>query len=218
MDLAEEAFRRLYPDRPYLYISSVRYSRRLKDYNSNIRFSGNHLAFHLNKKWRKVDREIRLGLIQSLLSQLFKTGRRTIEMEYYISFIKHLHLAVPKTKVDERLAEMFNRLNESYFNGMLEMPNLAMGNSTTSRLGSYEYARDLITLSSILANHPQLLEYVLFHEMLHKKYKFSSKGERTIHHPPEFLEEEKQFPNAQQLEQELGRVARKARRWNWLIR
>ena len=217
MDIVEEAFHGLYPGRPYTYASSVKYSWQLKDYNSNIRFSGSNLAFHLNKKWRKVDKEIRLGLIQSLLSQIFKTRRRTIEMEYYSSFIKHLHLAVPKTNVDERLAEVFGQLNEQYFNGMLEMPNLALGNSTTSKLGSYEYARDLITISSILADHPKLLEYVLFHEMLHKKYKFSSKGERTIHHPPEFLAEEKKFPNAQQLEQELSRVARKAKGWSWLI-
>ena len=51
----------------------------------------------------------------------------TQNMEMYNSFIKNLHKYVPKTESDPLLESSFNRINDRYFNGLLEIPNLKFG-------------------------------------------------------------------------------------------
>ena len=133
-------------------------------------------------------------------------------MELYNLFMKNVHLAVPKTKTDEILEESFNSINENYFNGMLDKPNLQWGNASTSKLGSYEYGSDTITISTIFKDARQeLLDYVMHHEMLHKKFKFESKNGRHLHHSPEFKKMEAKFKNGEFVEKEISRLARKHR-------
>jgi hypothetical protein len=51
----------------------------------------------------------------------------------------------------------------------------------------------------VLKKDPVLLDYVMYHEMLHKKFKYRNTGRRTIHHSRQFREEEKKFkePNVE---------------------
>ena len=95
----------------------------------------------------------------------------------------------------------------------MDEPNLKIGKGI-NRLGTYEYATDTITISEILILHTMLLDYVLYHEMLHKKHQYSSKKGRHRHHSKEFLEEEKKFPNAQELEEELKKLIAK-KKWGF---
>ena len=62
-----------------------------------------------------------------------------MNMELYNLFLKNVHVAIPKTKSDPLLEESFNRANDAYFNGMMDIPNLEWGNDSTSKLGSYHY-------------------------------------------------------------------------------
>jgi hypothetical protein len=48
-----------------------------------------------------------------------------------------------------------------------------------------------------------LLDYVVYHEMLHKKYKFVNKNGRNYHHTGNFKKKEKEFENQQQVERRL---------------
>ena len=225
MNIAEEAFQELYPDKEMKYSISVKYSRQFKPYNANVRRYGNNLVFHLSKDWRKISREIQIGLMQELLTKILKEAnaserkrtrsqltKKTMNMELYTMFLKNVHIAVPKTKTDSILEASFNRNNDSFFNGMLDIPNLQWGNDSTSKLGSYEYGSDTITISSIFRfADPVLLDYVMYHEMLHKKFKFESRNGRTLHHSPEFKRMEAKFPNHEFLEKEISKLARKHR-------
>ena len=93
---------------------------------------------------------------------------------------------------------------------MLEIPNLAWGQFSTRKLGCYEYGSDTITISQIFRYaDPILLDYVMYHEMLQKKYKFDSKNGRHNHHTKHFREMEAAFPNAQMLEKEINKLANK---------
>lgn len=87
----------------------------------------------------------------------------------------------------------------------MEAPNLEWS-SGTRVVGTYEYATDTIKVSSFLQEDIQLMEYVIYHEMLHKKYKFKSSGMKTIHHPKAFRDEEKRFKNSAELEKRLYRL------------
>ena len=73
------------------------------------------------------------------------------------------------------------------------MVNLAWGGFSTSKLGSYEYGSDTVIISNIFKEHPKLLDYIMYHELLHKKFKFKNSGNRSYHHTKEFKKKEKEF-------------------------
>ena len=212
MNIAEEAYNELYPDKEVNFNFSLKYSRKFKPYNANVRRYGNNLVFHLSKDWKKISKEIQIGLLQELLTKILKDKKKTMNMELYTMFLKNVHIAIPKTKTDSILEASFNRNNESFFSGMLDIPNLEWGSDSTSKLGSYEYGSDTITISSIFRfADPVLLDYVMHHEMLHKKFKFESKNGRTLHHSPQFKKMEAKFPNRDFMEKEISKMARRHR-------
>ena len=211
-NIIKEAFQQLYPEKELKHNFSLKYSRKFKPYNANVKLYGNDLIFKLSKDWKKISKEIQIGLIQELLGKILKDRKKTINIELYNLFMKNIHIAVPKTKTDEILEESFNRVNEVYFNGMLDKPNLEWGNASTSKLGSYEYGSDAITISAIFKNEKlELLDYVIYHEMLHKKFKFQNKNGRNLHHSSEFKRMESKFNNRDLIEKEISRLARKHR-------
>ena len=211
-ELVKEAFHQLYPAKEIKYNFFLKYSRKFKPYNANVKLYRNNLMFNLSREWKKISKEIQIGLIQELFCKILKDRRKTINMELYNLFMKNVHLAIPKTKRDEIIEASFDRLNETYFNGMLDKPNLQWGNASTSKLGSYEYGNDTITISTIFKNERQeLLDYVMYHEMLHKKLKFQNKNERNLHHSNEFKKMEAKFEDKDLMEKEIAKLARKHR-------
>ena len=209
-NIAEEAFYLLYPDKENKYTFNLKYSRKFKPYNANVKRYNNNFIFNFSRDWKKISKEIQIGLIQELLVKIMKDKRKTMNMDLYEMFIKNVHIAIPKTVTDKQLEESFNRNNELFFNGMLEITNLKWGSASTSKLGYYEYGSDTITISTIFKDSNQeLLDYVMYHEMLHKKFKFESKNGRQMHHSPQFKAMEKKFPNADLMEKEISKLARK---------
>lgn len=193
MKLAEQAFNDLFPEKDLEnYQLKIKYTDKFKPYNANVRYSRNSFQFNLSKKWRKVSKEIQMGLIQGLMVKIFKENKKTTNIDLYNSFMKNLHISIPKTNIDPILEQSFNKINDKYFFGLIEKPNLTWHNSIR-RLGSYEYGSDTISMSKVLENDENLLDYVMYHEILHKKHKFHSKNGRTHHHTREFKEMEKKF-------------------------
>jgi hypothetical protein len=212
MELINEAFSSLYPDKPFSYDAHIQYSGKFRGFNANVKFSRqtNVLIFNLSKSWRKVSSEIKIGLLQCLMVKLFKTKNKTENMEMYASFLRHVHIAIPKTKTHPVLEESFERVNSKYFNGLIERPNLRFGKDSKRQLGSYEYGTDTITITSLLEqSEPEILDYVMYHELLHKKMKFYDKNGKSFHHTSEFRAREKEFENSALIEQKLKRIGRK---------
>lgn len=217
-DLIKEAFDQLYPDKEPNYSFSLKYSRKFKPYNANVKMRGSNLIFSLSKDWKNISSEIQIGLLQELLLKILHHNdkingkRKTIGMELYNLFMKNVHLAAPKIKTDEALEESFDRVNSAYFYGMIDKPNLQWGSGSTSRLGCYEYGSDTITISAIFKDaKKELLDYVMHHEMLHKKFKFQDSSGRKLHHSPKFKEMEGMFENRDFVEKEVSRLARRHR-------
>lgn len=219
MNLVEKAFRELYPDKEIMHNFSLKYSAKFKPYNANVRMRGRNMVFHMSRKWKSVSREIQVGLIQELLVKMMKDRRKTSNMDLYNIFIKKAGSAAPKTKTDMFLEESFDRVNEKYFYGMIDNPNFVW-HASSSRLGSYEYGSDTISISNVLREHPDLLDYVMYHEMLHKKYKFVSKNGRNYHHTNHFRKKEKEFENQDMMEKGLKglRLPRRKVKRNSLFR
>jgi hypothetical protein len=211
MNLVQQAYFELFKDDSSGIDFSVKYSGKFTDYNANVRYSSDRrqMAFSLSRKWEEVSEEIQIGLIQSLMFKVIKDKKpvgMTTNIELYNIFLKKVHVAAPKTEKDPLLLESFNRVNLEYFGGSIEAPNLVWGLDTVRKLGCYTYGNDTISMSTVLRCNQELLDYVMHHEMLHKKLKFKSTMHRSIHHSREFRELEKQYLNSDELERKLRRL------------
>jgi predicted metal-dependent hydrolase len=193
--IVETAFKQLYPEKDFAFKASLKYSEKFNDFNANIKLRNNFIEICLSKKWADIGDEIKIGLIQHLLIRMFKDKKETVNTELYTTFVKNLAEYTAKTISEPALEESFKRVNEQYFNGFIEMPNLAFGSSATTRLGSYNYHTDTVIISRVFENEKELMDYIMYHELLHKKEKFSAKNGSTRYHTRRFRTLEKEFEN-----------------------
>lgn len=191
----------------------LKYYNSFKGYNATVRSSISIIEFHLSSKWKEISDDIKIGLIQSLLIKIFVERKKrhlykSLNIELYDIFLKKIHHSIPKNESDQILMESFMRVNEEYFNGIIEECNLSWGLESKRKLGSYDYTSDIIKISSIFKKHiPEknyLLDYVMYHEMLHKKLKFNDTLKGKRYHTLEFRNLEKKFKNSEQCEKELS--------------
>lgn len=212
-ELVKQAFLGIYPNKLYTYNAEVTYNNRLKGYRANMWKRYNTIHVTMNPQWKDVDPDIKIGLIQHLMMKIFKTKKSTINTEFYDTFIKKLHLVIEKTENEPFLEESFNRVNEKYFYGTMLPTNLKFGRRSTTTLGSYSYTTDTITISTIFKEGPEdLLDYLMYHEMLHKKMQFKTTNNRSLHHSKRFKEKEREFNNSKEMEKRLSEFAATKRR------
>jgi len=114
------------------------------------------------------------------------------------------------------LEEIFEDLNARYFEGSLARPRLSWSQTKTRRvLGHHDHVHGTIIVSRTLdsASIPKLvLEYVLYHEMLHVKHPPKLVGERTIYHSAQFRDDEKRFHQVEEATRWLERIAAPVRK------
>jgi predicted metal-dependent hydrolase len=98
------------------------------------------------------------------------------------------------------LDEVFEKLNTRFFHGLMARPRMSWSQAKTRRiLGHYDPAHNAIIISRVfdhLAVPAYVLEYIVYHEMLHLKHPVKLRGSRRCVHSAEFQAEEKLFPHA----------------------
>jgi predicted metal-dependent hydrolase len=103
------------------------------------------------------------------------------------------------------LEAIFEDLNASFFYGLAARPQLAWSrDSSRTRLGHYDPARNIIVLSRVLDDRrvPRYaVEYILYHEMLHLRHPVKLRGSRRSVHSLEFQAEERLFPELDRAKQ-----------------
>jgi len=164
------------------------------------------MRFRLSSAWRGVSEEILIGLLQMLILKALREKRDSVNIALYHHYLQSLHLATPEHEADVMLEESFARVNARYFNGALTKPLMRFGSASRRTLGHYHYATDMVTLSSLLRREPLLLDYVLYHELLHRVLKYQPCGGSARYHTAEFRARERQFENAQEMEMRLRRL------------
>ncbi|MGH9475755.1 MAG: M48 family peptidase [Terriglobales bacterium] len=96
------------------------------------------------------------------------------------------------------LEVLFDELNQRFFQGWMARPNVAWAAAASRHnLGHYDPAHNAILISRIFdtARVPRfVLEYVLYHEMLHLRHPVRMRGSRRCVHSSEFRAEERRFP------------------------
>ncbi|MBW3020633.1 hypothetical protein KY334_05020 [Candidatus Woesearchaeota archaeon] len=186
------------------------YSKRFSDFNANIKRRGSNIELNLSHSWEDIGDEIKIGLVQHLLFRLFKIRKETIYTQLYDDFIKKLDKFSPIKHSNNVLEESFNRVNEKYLNGLMEIPNLKFGQNSTRQLGVYHFQTNTITISNILRDEDQeVLDFVMYHELLHKKEKFNSTKGRNFYHTANFKKLERKFENFDLIEDKIKNIIRK---------
>lgn len=214
MALVDEAYSRLFPGEEFGFAVSLGYSGRFKPYNATVRKFGNGLRFSLSRSWEGVGDEVVIGLVQSLLVKVLRKGRvSTLNMQLYDEFIRGISEVALVDASDDALEASFDRVNEKYFHNFIEKPNLKWGMDSFSKLASYDYHTNLVRVSSLFRDAPQhILDYLMYHELLHKRLKFSSSNGRARHHNAEFRRLEREFEGGEKIESELSSFLRMQRR------
>lgn len=95
------------------------------------------------------------------------------------------------------LEEIFTRLNRTYFRDSVEKPTLSWSAKETYRiLGHHDSTHKTIIISKSLDDGkvpPFVVDYVVFHEMLHIFHPTTMRDGRRYNHTPQFRRDEKKF-------------------------
>ena len=109
------------------------------------------------------------------------------------------------------LRAVFDYVNSYYFASRLKDPILAWAaESPRRRLGFYFQPLNLLAANRALDSDAvprYVLEFVVFHELLHHVSAGNGHAARRIHHTPEFKRQEKTFSHYDDAERWLGKIA-----------
>ena len=142
--------------------------------------------------------------------------RRYAESDAFAEVVEALELATVEALDQPEgrhydLDEVFARVNAEYFDGALPRPRLTWNRTLTHRkLGHYHFPTDTV-LISITLDSPDVpayvVEFVMYHELLHKQMGFNVVNGRRYTHTSAFREAERRFARyeeAKAFEQRLG--------------
>lgn len=97
------------------------------------------------------------------------------------------------------LQEIYQEINRQYFNNQVEIIRIGWGiRKSRARLGHYDPVHHTVTLSPFLDSPDvpsYVLQFIVYHEMLHAVFEGTSCHSAHIHHPPEFRRAEKAHPD-----------------------
>lgn len=114
------------------------------------------------------------------------------------------------------LDKIFDSLNYAYFGGTLEKPTLTWSVRKTYRvLGHHDATHKTIVVSKSLDSKtvPKfIVEYIVFHEMLHIYHPAKIVNGRRYHHTPAFREDEQTFAHYEEAEAWIEKNVRKLKR------
>jgi hypothetical protein len=153
------------------------------------------------------------ALAEILLARIFHRRPSREARECYLAYtfrpaIRHRIDAARRERGSKRLLpargrhhdleEIFQGLNHRLFHGQIPPSRLGWSHKNSRRiLGHYDSGHGTIIISRKLdspAVPRYLVEYVVYHEMLHIRFPVERRGQRRVVHSREFREAEKKFP------------------------
>lgn len=163
-------------------------------------------TLHINEGFVSAKDEVLRALVTAGLwektPELSQTIRQYILCETYRDTILELDWIVDAEAETAKgkcydLEILFEKVNREYFDGQMEKPRMTWNRAFTARkFAHYERWRDRIVMSISLDSDrvPQfVVEFVLYHELLHKKHSEKWVNGRLTVHTPEFRREEQRF-------------------------
>lgn len=226
-----------------LHLQALRDARMAaRDYLVETRQDAEIHLLPMRGLWRATTRK---GIVQHQFSELFACADQPFWQAFFGAFAKQDITAARRllremantdtarewmTAVEECIPEdeaapqgvvfdlesVFARVNDQFFAGALEKPQIAWTRRTTRRtLGHYQFARDLLTISRSLDSEQVpdfVVDFIMYHELLHKQHGLTQSGTRLYAHTAAFRTDERKFPRYQEATQALAQLARRRRR------
>lgn len=206
----EESFRELRPRTP---LPSLRIDFfRFANVNNTIRLREGRLLVRISDLLEGAPEPVLRAIAHILLAKMYRkpidrehaTRYRRYISTHHMSQKAHLvrqmrgrkRIASPRGHV-YHLEEIFEDLNSEYFHGLMARPLLTWSSERArNRLGHYDPAHNAIVVSSVF-DDPRVpryvVEYILYHEMLHLRHPVKLRGSRRCVHSAEFQAEERLF-------------------------
>lgn len=189
---------------------------------SSVHLRDNCAVVHISDLLEPAPDIVNEALAEILLAQLF---RRRPSREARACYLAYVMNPAVRQRIEEArrrrgrkrllpakgahydLEEVFEKLNRRFFRGELAAPRLGWS-PTRSRsvFGHYDAAHGAIIISRALDSPKvsrHVVEYLVFHEMLHILYPVVRDGHRRVVHSREFREAERKFPRYEQARREL---------------
>jgi predicted metal-dependent hydrolase len=211
LEIFQETYGELRPDSslPELKIEFFAFA----NINNTIRMRNGRLLVRLSDLLEGAPDAVLRAIAHILLAKMY---RRPIDRRHAARYRKYVgsHEIVRKVHLVRQmrgrkrlrpsrgyfydLDAVFEELNARFFHGLMARPRMSWSQTKTRRiLGHYDPAHNAIIISRIF-DHPAMpryiLEYIVYHEMLHLKHPVKLRGSRRCVHSAEFLEEENLFP------------------------
>jgi predicted metal-dependent hydrolase len=213
LPIFHQAYRGLRPGAPVPELKIQFYS--FANLNNTIRMREGRLYVRVSDLLQGAPEDVIEALAHILLAKMYRkpierqfslryrrytASRHIVEKAHLIRQIRgRKRMQTPEGRT-YNLEEIFDDLNVRFFFGLLARPQMSWSpGHARNRLGHYDPAHNAIVISRIF-DHPRVpqsvLEYVVYHEMLHLKHPVKLRGSRRCVHSAEFQAEENLFPEA----------------------
>jgi hypothetical protein len=210
--LFAEEYRALRPRAPMPTLE-IRF-RRFTSLNTTIRLREGRMRVSLSDLLEGAPESVLRAIAHILLAKLYRKPLDAVHTHRYRRFtsseaVMRQTELIRQSRGRKRmlgpqgtfydLDEIFETLNQKFFNGLMGRPLLTWSGHVAKRsLGHYDPAHNTIVVSRVFdrKNTPRYaVEYLLYHEMLHLKHPVKVRGGRRCVHPREFQLEERLFPD-----------------------
>ena len=180
--------------------------------NHTIRLRKQHIYVRLSDIMRDAPLQVHRALAFILVSKLFNKRAGSEYQNLYRQYAYHPDVQRKSDLAKQQrgrklvstaigraynLNQLFGRINRRYFNNELPVPTLTWSARKTKRiLGHHDYVHGTIVISRSLdtADVPEfLVEFVLYHEMLHMKHRPKIVNGRRLYHSAAFRADERRF-------------------------
>ena len=233
---AQEIFARIFQEyRPRTPLAGVNLVfKRYANANSAIAWRDSQLDVKLSDLWQGAPAPVVEALAHILIAKMFRkeapasassTYRRWLnrqDVRRSMQLVKQVrgrkYVSGPEGK-SWNLETIFEELNLKYFDGLMARPDLGWSRRPSrTTLGHYDPSHHAIILSSLMddpAVDRRVVEYVLYHEMLHLKHPVDHRGARRRVHTRPFRDEEKLFEGLDEAKEMLKKLCASAHAHYW---
>lgn len=221
----EEAFRAFEKTKPMPEIEVCFYP--YIGINHTIRVRNGKIFVRIAEICREMPFEGQKALAYILIAKILRKKVSAKARKVYSAFIKTQEIREQATENKRTrgrkiitsakgevydLDEIFDDINEIYFRDAIPKPVLSWSSGQTFRiLGHHDSTHQAIIISKSLDDRkvpPFVVEYVVYHEMLHIFHPVEIKNGRRVIHSPEFKRNEQKFQYFEEAEKWIERNVR----------
>jgi hypothetical protein len=192
-----------------------------------IRFRQNIIKVRINQLFKRAPSAVLEAIAHILFSRLYQHRTPPEALDRYHRYVegnqqRFRSLLQARSSTAPSLAParghhfnlhyLFERMNRLYFRSGLVTPTLGWSRRAGhTKLGEFQTLRNAIIINCRLdsADIPgYVLEYLMFHEMLHMKHGAEIRNGRRVVHTRNFRKEEKRFEEYREAREWIRRVTR----------